>query len=689
MVLDDTAIHAMTVDNFLRGTKPKIEGSVHLNDLFQENTLDFFVFFSSVVSVIGRPGQSNYSAANAFMTSLAEQRRRRGLAASIIHIGPIYGVGYAAQLEKPIYSRAAFRSTAMIPTCERDFYQLFAEAVIAGRPGSSWNTIELFSGARRISKYDRDRPVWEAEPLMSHFVRNSDGPSQATADSEIRIPLRTQLARAQDQDQIHNIVRDAFLPKLYSLFQLDPSKVAKDTVVGMRLDEMGIDSLLAVEIRGWFMKTFEANIPVLKILSGAPIRDLITMAADRIPERLVSTSKSNPNAELEVHGKALAEPHESSEDPETDSSGTADISNASNALTIALSTSDTSEEPSSVEIGQALSFWKTFRLSFSQETFWFVWAFLEDKTSLNHTARARIVGRIRIPDVQRAFRSLVRQHEILRTCIIEQNGQPIQAIMNTSALHLEVIQIDEEEDVQRAVDLLQDYHVYDVARGKTMRCMLLSLSAEQHYFVAGLHPLVADGMSFQSLLKGVQQLYTYPNYDEAYKPHQFSYYSEKQHADFAAGKLDAELEFWKAEMAKFPPPLPILTLSKATSRPALRVYENERASLRVSIALKGKIQSICRRYRVTPFHFYLATFRVLLLRYSPVNDGEDVAIGIGDANRTESEMMDVIGPFVNFLALRLRIRPSANFSQLLQDVRDKSFAALSHSKLPFQVLLNK
>lgn len=688
MVLEDTAIRAMTLENFSRGTKPKVEGSLYLNDLFQENTLDFFVFFSSIVSVIGRPGQSNYSAANAFMTSLAEQRRRRGLAASIIHIGPIYGIGYAAQLEKPIYSKAAFRSTAMIPTSERDFYQLFAEAVIAGRPGSSWNTVELFSGARRINKYDVDRPVWEAEPLMSHFVRNSDESSQATAESQSRVPLGTQLARANDRGQIYNIVRDAFLPKLYSLFQLDPSKVAKETLVGMRLDEMGIDSLLAVEIRGWFMKTLEANIPVLKILSGVPIGDLITMATDKIPDRLVPNLEPNQDAKPEVNAPDLATPHRSLDDPETDRSSTPDSSDLSIVSAGALSASDTSDEPSSVESIQSLS-WKTFRLSFSQETFWFVWAFLKDKTSLNHTAWARITGRIRIPDFQRALRSLVRQHEILRTCIVEQNGKPMQAIMETGALHLEVAQVNEEEDVHRAVELLQDHHVYDVARGETIRCMLLSMSPEQHYFVAGLHPLVADGMSFQSLIKGVQQLYASPNHDQSYKAHQFSYYSEKQHADFATGKFDGELQFWKAEMAMFPPPLPILTLSRATSRPALIVYENERAVVRVSAELKGKIQAICRRYRVTPFHFYLAVFRVLLLRYSPVGDGEDAAIGIGDGNRTESEMMDVIGPFVNFLAVRLRTQPSAIFSHLLHDVRDKAYAALAHSKVPFQVLLNE
>ncbi|RYP08472.1 hypothetical protein DL764_001898 [Monosporascus ibericus] len=323
MVLEDTAIRAMTLDNLMNGTRPKVEGSLHLNQLFQENTLDFFVFFSSVVSAIGRPGQANYSAANTFMSSLAEQRRQKGLAASVIHIGPIYGVGYAAQQDTMIYSRAAFRSTALVPTSERDFYQLFSEAIVAGRPGATENSIEVLSGLRRVSPHDNDRPVWELDPLMSHFIRNADEVS-----------------------------------------------------------------------------------PVM--------------------------------------------------------------------------------------------------LSFSQEMFWFIWVFLEDKTSLNHTAWARITGNLDIPTFQRAVRSLGQQHETLRTCIIEQD----------------------------------------------------------------------DGMSFQNMLKGVQQLYTFPTRAWAYETHQFSVYSEKQHSDIAGGKLAADLQFWKNEFVTVPPPLPILTLSKATSRPALNVYEN-------------------------------------------------------------------------------------------------------------------
>jgi hybrid polyketide synthase / nonribosomal peptide synthetase ACE1 len=94
VVLDDVSFRDMSIDQLLKVTQPNVEGSINLTNLFTENTLDFFVFFSSAAAVVGYAGQSNYSAANLFMSGLAEQRHKCGLAASIINIGPILGVEY-------------------------------------------------------------------------------------------------------------------------------------------------------------------------------------------------------------------------------------------------------------------------------------------------------------------------------------------------------------------------------------------------------------------------------------------------------------------------------------------------------------------------------------------------------------------------------------------------------------------
>ncbi|APA15164.1 hypothetical protein SS1G_08762 [Sclerotinia sclerotiorum 1980 UF-70] len=137
------------------------------------------------------------------MAGLAEHRRQKELAASVIHIGTIYGAGYASQLDRIIYSKPAFWSTALIPTFERDFYQLFAEVVT---PDSGHKSIEILDGTCKVSVNDQDHPVRKSEPFLSQFIKNYDRLSSAVGDGQSRVPLKAQLAHAHDQNQTHSIV---------------------------------------------------------------------------------------------------------------------------------------------------------------------------------------------------------------------------------------------------------------------------------------------------------------------------------------------------------------------------------------------------------------------------------------------------------------------------------------------------
>lgn len=82
LVLQDALFENMDLETMEMVLEPKVEGARHLNELFLDQDLDFFVMFSSLVMVGGNPGQSNYSAANAYMRAIAGQRRKRGLAVS-------------------------------------------------------------------------------------------------------------------------------------------------------------------------------------------------------------------------------------------------------------------------------------------------------------------------------------------------------------------------------------------------------------------------------------------------------------------------------------------------------------------------------------------------------------------------------------------------------------------------------
>jgi phthiocerol/phenolphthiocerol synthesis type-I polyketide synthase C len=99
MVLDDGLLSDLDADRFRRVLEPKVTGAENLDAVTQGMTLDYFVLFSSAVTLMGNPGQANYVAANAYMEGVARRRRQQGHCALAIGWGPITDVGVLARSE--------------------------------------------------------------------------------------------------------------------------------------------------------------------------------------------------------------------------------------------------------------------------------------------------------------------------------------------------------------------------------------------------------------------------------------------------------------------------------------------------------------------------------------------------------------------------------------------------------------
>ena len=98
MVLQDSMFSNTNIDMLRAVTAPKVDGSRYLDELFPDPSLDFFILFSSLAWAAGNSGQTSYAAANGYLAGLASQRRNRGLAASVIDLGPVLGLGYITQI---------------------------------------------------------------------------------------------------------------------------------------------------------------------------------------------------------------------------------------------------------------------------------------------------------------------------------------------------------------------------------------------------------------------------------------------------------------------------------------------------------------------------------------------------------------------------------------------------------------
>lgn len=133
MMLQDTLFSDMDLETLEKVMRPKVYGSSHLDEIFWAVNLDFFIFLSSVSALYGNRGQSNYSAASLFMTSLVYRRRKRGLAASVLYMGPIIGAGYVTRTATQGV-RNSLQATGYQWVSERDVHQGIAEAILVGRP---------------------------------------------------------------------------------------------------------------------------------------------------------------------------------------------------------------------------------------------------------------------------------------------------------------------------------------------------------------------------------------------------------------------------------------------------------------------------------------------------------------------------------------------------------------------------
>jgi NAD(P)-dependent dehydrogenase (short-subunit alcohol dehydrogenase family) len=181
LVLEDTLFVNATVANVEKQLKPKVGGTIYLDEEFANNNLDFFIAFSSLGSVYGNAGQSIFHAANMFITSLLEKRRQRGQAGSVINIGMIVDVGYLAKSERASTNiEEDLRSQFYTPLAKTEYRHLILQAVLSGRPDSPNADVTMGIQPFIDDPVASIRPHWYDSPRFSHMILlpiSSDGPS--------------------------------------------------------------------------------------------------------------------------------------------------------------------------------------------------------------------------------------------------------------------------------------------------------------------------------------------------------------------------------------------------------------------------------------------------------------------------------------------------------------------------------
>ncbi|MEA3210677.1 MAG: hypothetical protein QOE70_3734 [Chthoniobacter sp.] len=271
MVLDDAILLQLDAARFYKVTAPKIRGAWHLHQLTLGRPLDFFVLFSSIASVFGNPGQANYIAANAFLTALAHHRHALGLPALAINWGLLTDAGYVARTPRV---QEYLASIGLVGLDSRRAVQVLARLLPNPRPqvivsGVDWPSVPpRLASAPRFSQIIREMELGPQGKDDAPRIRES---VLSAAPAEARRIIVAWLS-----DQIGKVLR---LPAA----RLEANKP---------LTELGLDSLMAVELMYRVESQLGASIPTGKLMGGPTIARL----ADLLLEALTGTAPESAAA---------------------------------------------------------------------------------------------------------------------------------------------------------------------------------------------------------------------------------------------------------------------------------------------------------------------------------------------------------------------------------------------------------
>ncbi|BAV99309.1 type I polyketide synthase [Lysobacter enzymogenes] len=255
---------------FLSAFPPKAVGAWNLHRAFAARPLDFFVLFSSVAAQVASMGQGNYAAANNFLDLLAQHRRAQGLPALSVGWGPWGDVGMAIKLDLTTFFH------------DRGLYPMSAEQGCRAL-GRLLTAPELPHAVVLGAKWTRvgeTSPLGIAAPHIQALVeaeRQED--AQAGAGSgEDKVDIHLRLAQCEDEPALARTLAEYVRELACRILRADPSALGLDE----SLSQLGLDSMMAIEMKNRIEHSLRVGLSVLELLKGASPNQLGALLAAQI-----------------------------------------------------------------------------------------------------------------------------------------------------------------------------------------------------------------------------------------------------------------------------------------------------------------------------------------------------------------------------------------------------------------------
>ncbi|KAB1153658.1 SDR family NAD(P)-dependent oxidoreductase [Tenacibaculum aiptasiae] len=258
MVLDDGYLLDMNEDRFLRVLKPKVDGAMNLHYLSKDLSLNNFVVFSSISSLIGNIGQANYVIANSFLDSFAHWRKGMGLPVTTVNLGVLKETGVVSRNEniEKILEGSGINGFTNEQVMKGIDFLIKEKPTQIGFFDLNWNVISKSFGKSGIALF---REIDKANINVEEEL------------TEIQIANRETILN------LDLIGRNEFI---VNLLQKQLGRILKIPTTNINPDKginlLGVDSILTIELMGMIKESLAVEIAPIEFLTGPSVRQLST-----------------------------------------------------------------------------------------------------------------------------------------------------------------------------------------------------------------------------------------------------------------------------------------------------------------------------------------------------------------------------------------------------------------------------
>ncbi|MEK3793108.1 amino acid adenylation domain-containing protein [Paenibacillus sp. FSL R7-0204] len=281
-------------------------------------------------------------------------------------------------------------------------------------------------------------------------------------------------------------------------------------------------------------------------------------------------------------------------------------------------------------------------------------------------------GTLDLGRMKYALEQLALRHEILRTSFHMQDGEPVQKIAREVQLEWEY----EERIIAKEENLLHDFvQPFDLGKAPLMRMKAVKTGKDTTVLLLDIHHIIADGMSMDILINELSSLYNGEQFEALSV--QYKDYSEWMRTR----DLSEQKSYWQGV---FREPAPVLDLQLDYLRPQTQSFKGHSINGMLTATQKKAVDELCGKTGATAYMVLLSAMMVLLGKYSRQ---EDIVIGSPISGRTHKDTEQMMGMFVNTLAMRGYPEGEKTVLDFLKEVRESALKAYENQEYPFEELV--